>query len=169
MLSKITGASCLYVDVPVRAYMRAAILTLLLIVTGCGASHATVATSARFASPRSTIAPTNCASSSQPSDPTTGWIPLSNKSGQFSLLYPCGWGASNCEASQIESPNAQLGPEFKGSSGSVCGHDESIPTLMVVEYPSTTPQGSQPGEYVAPITATTSVTVDAVIGVRQTA
>jgi hypothetical protein len=150
--------------------MRGAVFALVLMVTGCGAAQPTAASSARLASPSPSAVATTCPSPSLTSDPTSDWIPLSNVSGQFSLRYPCDWGADNCEASQFGgSPNALLGPEFKGATVNACGHDESIPTLLVVEYPSTAPQGQQPGEYVAPITGTTALTVDSVIGTRQTA
>ena len=78
------------------------------------------------------------------------------------MRYPCEWGASNCDG------YAALGPEFKAGSISFCGTDEGIPTVLVVEFPSTTPQGQQPGEGVGEITGTAPVTVDSVDGTRQT-
>jgi hypothetical protein len=97
-------------------------------------------------------------------DPTSGWIPLSNQSGQFSLRYPCDWGSFNCDG------YAALGPElFDPSTRTFCGTDEGIPTVLVVEFSSTTPQDQQPGEYVGDITGNSSVTVDGAVGTRQTA
>ena len=129
----------------------------------------TVASSVRLASPTPApsptppTTPTKCPSPAQSSDPTTGWISLSNRSGQFSLRYPCGWGSSNCDG------YAALGPEFNSSTRSFCGTDEGIPTVLVVEFPSATPQGQQAGEYVGDIIGTAPVTADGVDGTRQTA
>jgi hypothetical protein len=73
----------------------------------------------------------------------------------------------NCDSTQL-AQNAALGPEFKKSSGT-CFWSERPPTVWVLEYASTTPQDQQPGTYVGDITSTISVTVDGVIGTRQTA
>jgi hypothetical protein len=85
---------------------------------------------------------------------------------QFLVALPS-WGAFGCEIPQ-SAPYALLGPELMGVS-SPCGHDEFVPTLLVIEYPTATPQGQQPGEYVGDIGGSTSVTVDGVLGTRQTA
>jgi hypothetical protein len=99
---------------------------------------------------------------------TAGWPSLSNRSGQFSLLYPPEWGALNCDGSTVSSPNAALGPEIKSAPG-MCFWSEREPTVLLVEYPTGTPAGSQPGESVGDITSTSAVTVDGVTGTRQTA
>jgi len=98
---------------------------------------------------------------------------LSNKGGQFSLRYPCDWGSLNCDpqvASNAQgfSPNAAFGPDFKGAKDT-CFYGEGPPTSWVVEFPSDTPQGSRPGQYVGELTSSTPITVDGVQGTRQTA
>ncbi len=153
----------------IRSIRAAATVVLsgVLVLSACGkvapgTGHVSSNPSATQAAAPYATCPSS-SPSSQSSDPTTGWIQLSNRTGQFSLSYPCDWGSSNCDG------YAALGPEFSGSTISFCGTDESIPTVLIVEFPSTTPQGQQPGEYAGDITGSAPVTADSVTGTRQTA
>jgi hypothetical protein len=98
---------------------------------------------------------------------------ISNHAGQFSLKYPSDWGSFNCDPDVASSargfsPNAVFGPEFKGAHDS-CWPGESPPTAWIVEFPSSTPQSSRPGQYVGRVSGTTPITVDGVTGTRETA
>src|ERR1700738_681278 len=136
---------------------------VILCLAACGPHVA--ASPSPISSPSS--AATVAASPPPPETSPAVWTPLSNKSGSFSLRYPPSWGAFGCEIPQ-SAPYALLGPELMGVS-SPCGHDEFVPTLLVIEYPTATPQGQQPGESVGDIGGSTSVPVDGVLGTRQTA
>jgi len=61
-----------------------------------------------------------------------------------------------------------FGPEFKGANNR-CAPGEGAPTSWIVEFPSDTPEGSRPGEYVGDITGSKPITVDGAAGTRQTA
>src|ERR1700730_2747887 len=121
-------------------------LPVILCLEACGPQIS--ASPSPISSPSS--AATLGASSPSPETSPPVWTALSNKSGSFSLRYPPGWGAFGCEIPH-NAPYALLGPELMGVS-SPCGHDEFVPTLLVIEYPTATPQRQQPGEYVGDIT-----------------
>lgn len=65
-------------------------------------------------------------------------------------------------------PNAAFGPEFE-SAYDTCRWGEKPPTSWIVEFPTGTPEGSRPGQYVGQITSSASITVDGVLGTRQSA
>ena len=83
----------------------------------------------------------------------------------MSLRYPPTWQARNCEADQSFRPRIFIGT----SDQPPCNAQDTAFRILIVEFPSDTPAGRQPGAYVGTVRSTENVIVRGVNGTRTTA